>query len=163
MILRGLCFLYSDYTSSYEILLLKAGKVTMNISRMKILRVEIHKTINDINPKFLTDLFTLKENKRLVRKSYKLNLEVPKWNQVIFVEKLLGDFGSKIWNNLATSHFTIFVTLCNTFLYNNFLSHLAIPVTLCNKFMSHFVIPATLCNNFLSHLLKDPVTKTRDL
>ena len=51
----------------------------MNISRLKILWAQIYKTVNDINPKSMNEIFTLKKNKRLVQKSFKLNLEVPKW------------------------------------------------------------------------------------
>lgn len=35
----------------------------MNVSRRKILCVEIYKTINKINPQFMNEVFNLKENK----------------------------------------------------------------------------------------------------
>ena len=32
----------------------------------------------------MNSIFKFKENKRLVKEQYKLNLETPKWNQVTF-------------------------------------------------------------------------------
>ena len=82
----------------YEILLLKAGNVTVNVT--KILCVEIYATIKNINPQFMNEIFKLKQNKRLVREKYKLSLKNPKWNQVTFGEKCFKVFGAKVWNNL---------------------------------------------------------------
>ena len=58
------------------------------------------KTINKLNPEFLYNIFKVKDNKRLVRKQYKLNLETPEWNQVTFGAKSLKVHGSKVWNGL---------------------------------------------------------------
>ena len=85
---RALRFLYNDYSISYEDLLEKAGKVKMSVNRLRNLCVEIYET-NKLNPEFMNNTFKVKENKRLVREQYKLNLETPKWNQVTF--------GAKSW------------------------------------------------------------------
>ena len=84
---RALRFLYNDYSICYEGLLEKAGKVKMNVYRLRNLCVEIYKTINKLNPEFMNNIFKVKENKRVVREQYKLNLETPEWNQVIFGPK----------------------------------------------------------------------------
>ena len=97
---RALRFLYNDYRTSYEDLLKKADKVTMNVVRTRILCIEIFKTLNNLNPTFMKEIFKLKETERLVREKYKLNLEVPKWNQVTFGERSLKVFGPRIWNSL---------------------------------------------------------------
>ena len=52
----------------------------------------------------MNNIFKVKENKRLVRKNYKLNLETSEWNQVTFGAKSLKAYGSKVWNSL---HFQI--------------------------------------------------------
>ena len=54
----------------------------MSVNKLRILCTEIYKTINKINPEFMNNIFKVKENKRLVREQYKLNLESPAWNQV---------------------------------------------------------------------------------
>ena len=56
--------------------------------------------VTKLNPEFMNNIFKVKENKRLVRKQYKLNLETPEWNQVTFGAKSLKVYGSKVWNNL---------------------------------------------------------------
>ena len=43
---RALRFIYYDHESTYEELLLKAAKTTMNIYRLKVLCTEIYKSIN---------------------------------------------------------------------------------------------------------------------
>ena len=48
----------------------------------------------------MNNIFKVKENKRLVREQYKLNLETPRWNQVTFGAKSLKVYESKVWNSL---------------------------------------------------------------
>ena len=97
---RALRFLYNDYRSSYDELLHKAGNSSMNVSRIRILCVEIYKTINKLSPDFMNEIFKVKQTQRPVREKYKLNLEIPKWNQVTFGAKSLKIYGPKMWNNL---------------------------------------------------------------
>ena len=52
---RALRFLYNDYEISYEELLLKSGRATMNVNRLRIPCIEIYKTINNLNPEFMRD------------------------------------------------------------------------------------------------------------
>ena len=40
---RTLCFVLDDYTSSYELLLEKSGKPTMNLAREGLLYIEVCK------------------------------------------------------------------------------------------------------------------------
>ena len=87
-------FLY-NYSISYEDLLKKAGKVKMNVNRLRNLCDEIYKTIN-IKSRVYEQIFKVKENKKLVREQYKLNLETPEWNQVTFWAKSLKEYGPKV-------------------------------------------------------------------
>ena len=97
---RALRFLYNDCEISYEELLLKSDRATMNVNRLRILCTEIYKTINNLNPEFMRDLFSLRETSRLVREKYMLNLNIPVHNQVTFGNKSLRVFGPKVWNSL---------------------------------------------------------------
>ena len=72
----------------------------MSVNRLRNLCVEIYKTINKLNPEFMNNIFHVKENKRLVRGQYKLNLETPEWNQVTFGAKSLKVYETKVWNSL---------------------------------------------------------------
>ena len=97
---RALRFLYDNYDSSYECLLKLAGKSTMNVTRLRSLCIEIFKTLNNINPVFMDEIFELRKTKRAVRNQYKLNLELPIINQVTFGAKSIRYLGPKIWNSL---------------------------------------------------------------
>ena len=48
----------------------------------------------------MKQIFQLRETKRTVRDQYKLNLSVPKVNQVSYGEKNLRFYWPKIWNSL---------------------------------------------------------------
>ena len=94
---RALRFVLDDYTSSYELLLEKSGKTTINLAFM-ILYLEVFKALNTLNPCFMQKLF--RETNRNVRNKYKLNLNIPVVNQVNYGTKSLRSFGPKIWNSL---------------------------------------------------------------
>ena len=73
---RALRFLYEDYVSSYEELLQKAGKEAMKVNRLRSLCIEIYKSINNINPMYMNEIFKLRKTSRAVRSNYRLNLDV---------------------------------------------------------------------------------------
>ena len=58
------------------------------------------KTLNDINPSFMKELFQLRITNRPVRENYLFNMFVPKTNQVKYGTKSLRNLASKIWNSL---------------------------------------------------------------
>ena len=96
---RALRFLYNNYQLTYEELLDKANSSTMNVKRLRFLCVEIYKTINNLNPSFMKQIFEFRETNRNVREKYRLNLNIPNYNQVTFGKKSLRIFGPKIWNS----------------------------------------------------------------
>ena len=58
---RALCIIYKDKTSSYDMLLEKVDVLPLSIIRLKYLAVETFKCIRGYNPKYLNDLFLIKE------------------------------------------------------------------------------------------------------
>ena len=97
---RALRFLCNNYEISYEELLLKSDRATMNVNRLRILCMELYKTNNNLNSEFMRDLFSLRETSRLIREKYMLNLKIPGHNQVTFGSQSLRVFGRKVWNSL---------------------------------------------------------------
>ena len=72
---RALRFLCSSCSISYEGLLEKAGRVKLNVNRLRICVLKYNQ-----NGEFMNNIFKVQQNKRLVRGQYKLNLETPDWN-----------------------------------------------------------------------------------
>ena len=103
---RALRFSFDDYESTYEQLLNKAGRSSMSINRLRTLCVEIYKTLNELNPSFMKNIFTVKEADRLTREQYKLNLNTLSRNRMISGYNSLRIFGPKIWNKLP-NHITL--------------------------------------------------------
>ena len=71
-----------------------------DVKRKHKLCIEIYKTLNDLNPSFMKEIFELRLSSRPAREQYKLNLNTPKKRQVAFGTKMLESLGQKIWNNL---------------------------------------------------------------
>ena len=100
---RALRFLLNDYVSSYEQLLEKSGKCNMNIRRLRCLCIEIYKTLNDLNPSFMKEIFEKRDENRVTRDRYKLNLNISRRNQVTFGAKSLKFYRPKIWKTLPVN------------------------------------------------------------
>ena len=97
---RALRFLHKSCNTSYEDLLLKSNFSSKDVKRLRTLSVEIFKTLNNLNPSFMNEIFSLRQKDRPVRQKYELNLDIPSYNQVTFGRKALTFFGPKTWNSL---------------------------------------------------------------
>ena len=87
---RAFDFMLNDYENSCKDLLSKkSGKPSMNLRRTRSLCTEIYKTINNLNPEFIKNLFKVCKTNRAQKEQYKLNSEIPKFNQVSFGIKSL--------------------------------------------------------------------------
>ena len=95
---RSLRFLHNDFNSSYDELLKLADKTTMIVSRLKILCIEIFKTINQLNPQYMNYIFKKSINRSSSRSPN--NIEVPRVNQATFGTNSLKSLGPKVWNSL---------------------------------------------------------------
>ena len=95
---RCLRIIHNDYDSDYETLLKSSGLSTMQIKRIKQLAIEIFKTVNNLNPDFMKNIFTSKQNAR-VRPH---DLLVRSHNTATYGDKSFKILGPKIWNALPT-------------------------------------------------------------
>ena len=77
-----------------------SGFSSMNMNRLRTLCIEVFKTLNNLNPSFVKEIFSLRQTNRPVWEKYKLNLDIPSYNQVTFGRKTLRFFGPKTWNSL---------------------------------------------------------------
>ena len=74
----------------------------MNVKRLRFLCVEMYKTINNLNPCLLKQIFELRETNRSVCEKCWLNLNIPSYNQVTLGKKSFKIFRpkTKICNSL---------------------------------------------------------------
>ena len=68
----------------------------MKIRRLRILALEISKTLNGLNPSFMKELFTMRKG-TYKRKN---DLIIPTRNTVTFGDKSIKALGPHIWNAL---------------------------------------------------------------
>ena len=61
---RALQFLHNDYNSDYNTLLKKSYKCSMELRRLRMMALEISKSLNDLNPSFIKELFNKRNNVR---------------------------------------------------------------------------------------------------
>ena len=100
---RSLRYLFSDYENSYEELLNRYGKPNMSTQRLRVLCIEIYKTLNDLNPSFMKDIFIQNNDCRHRRENQVNNIAHNRPNQVKFGERSLKTLGPKIWNCLPSN------------------------------------------------------------
>ena len=88
-----------DYESDHGNLIKKNGTPTMEIKSLRTLANEIFKTINNINPSYMKNIFTSKR-KAKIRPH---DIIVRHHNTATYGDKSLTALGPKICNNLPTN------------------------------------------------------------
>ena len=92
----SLKFLLNYYLISYAELLEKSTLVSMETKRLRMMVYEIFKTLNNLNPVFMKDIFHYSPNVT----HEKHNLYIHTQNTTKFGNKSLRAFGANIWNTL---------------------------------------------------------------
>ncbi len=95
---RALRLALSDYASSYSNLLIKAESTTIHIHSIRLLALEIYKTLHNLNPAFMKDYFLPKSTSYNLRKND--ILVVPKVKSTNYGIKSISFLGPKVWNSL---------------------------------------------------------------
>ena len=93
---RATRLLYNDYTSNYDDLLHKAKNITMEVKRLRVLAIEVFKTLNNLNPPYMKEFF----EKNGDTSNYPLNLKQQSHKFVTYGENSLRVLAPKIWNYL---------------------------------------------------------------
>ena len=112
---RALRFLLNDYESDYDHLLVQSNKPTIEVKHLRTLAIEIFKTINDLNPPFMKEIFTKNTNSQRNGTTLMVKLQ----NSKKYGQDTLRALGPKIWNKLPThlkevSSLSIFKQLIKT-------------------------------------------------
>ena len=95
---RALRFIYSDYSSSYESLLIKYQLPSLKVRRLRTIALESFKILNNLSPAYLNDLLTFKKHSYSFR--YQKTVEVPQVRTVKHGSRSFRSAAAKIWNSL---------------------------------------------------------------
>ena len=72
----------------------------MNVYRLKNLCIEVFKTIKNVGPVYMKNIFEINDTKRNRREVYKNNIIVPTKNTATFGTKSITSLGPFVWNKL---------------------------------------------------------------
>jgi hypothetical protein len=95
---RALRFMFNDKISTYSSLLEKCGYATLHVRRIKTIASEVFKSLNDLNPIFMSEMFTVKDISYDLRDSN--ILFQPKFKKITYGKNTFKYYGSHIWNLL---------------------------------------------------------------
>ena len=80
---RALRYIYSDFSSTYQELGKKSGKLLLHVQRLRLLAIQVYKIVNETGPKYLHNLFNVKKSPYetkavipLIRPKFKANMEI---------------------------------------------------------------------------------------
>jgi hypothetical protein len=95
---RAIRLMYNDPTSPYQDLLQKHGHVTLHVQRLRSIALEVFKTLNDLNPIFMIELFDMKTLHHDLRDTSRL-LQ-PKFRTIRYGRNSFSYYGAHLWNLL---------------------------------------------------------------
>jgi hypothetical protein len=95
---RALRFMLNDKDSPYSSLLDKCGYPTLFIRRIRTIASEVFKSLNNLNPAFMNEMFEVKNVSYDLRDS-KILCQ-PKFNNITYGKSTFKYYGGHIWNGL---------------------------------------------------------------
>ena len=103
---RTLRKLFDDYTSDADTIRGKANKTSICIERYRKLSLEIFKTINNLNPEYMKDIFVKNQDPYGLRNNsrHRYDLINQGFKAFTYWESSLRVLGPKVWNSLP-EHF----------------------------------------------------------
>ena len=103
---RALRLLFDDYTSDSETIRNKANKSSICIERYRKLSLEIFKTLNNLNPEYMKDIFVKNQDPYGLRNNsrHQHDLKNQGFKAFTYGESSLRVLGPKVWNSLP-QHF----------------------------------------------------------
>ena len=94
---RALRIVYNDYLSDFNSLLVKDDSVIIHHRNIQALTLEIYKTLNNLNPQFMKEVFCLKQQNYSLRNG---NLTYPNPRTVSYGLETFNYKGCQLWHNL---------------------------------------------------------------
>ena len=94
---RALRIAYNDYLSDFKVLLEKDNSVTIHQRNIQALTLEVYKTLNDLNPGFMKEIFYLKQHDYPTRNQ---QIVYPNPRTVSYGLETFGYKASQLWSNI---------------------------------------------------------------
>ena len=94
---RALRIAYNDYLSDFKVLLEKDNSVTIHQRNIQALTLEVYKTLNDLNPGFMKEIFYLKQHDYPTRNQ---QIVYPNPHTVSYGLETFGYKASQIWSKI---------------------------------------------------------------
>ena len=91
---RALQIAYNDYLSDFKLLLDKDNSVTIHHQNIQALTLEIYKSVHNLNPPFMKEIFCSKQQNYSLRNE---SLVYPNPRTVLHGLERFGYRGSQIW------------------------------------------------------------------
>ena len=95
--IRERALAYNDYVTKFDQLLENDNSVTIHHRNIQALATEIYKTLNDLNPLFMKEVFSLKAHRYPLKTQ---NLIYPNPRTVLYGLESFGYRGSQIWKSI---------------------------------------------------------------
>ena len=95
---RALRTIHKDSTSNFESLLIKSNSVSIHQSNFQLLLIKLYKTVNNLNPSFMAEVFVNNVVPYNLRGS--TNLVLPKARTNLYGIDTLRFFGLKLWQSV---------------------------------------------------------------
>ena len=99
---RALRFIYNDYNSTYENLLIVSKLPTLKVRILRTMAIEVYKILHQESPSYLHDLIKIKDTKYCFR--YDNITEIPSVRTTRYGLKSFRYAAAKLWNELP-NHF----------------------------------------------------------
>ena len=96
---RALKFVFCDFTSSYDVLLDKAGLTTLELFRLRQILIFVYKCVNELSPPFLWNMFEKRTTSYNLRNANQLSRATSR--TVKNGIKSMSDYGCKLWNEVS--------------------------------------------------------------
>ena len=118
---RALRFIFDDYTTSYDNLLIESAIPSLKIRRLRTMALETYKILNKSSPQFLHNILSFKPN--LYNFRYKLTADVPRPRTTRYGKNSFSYQAATIWNSLPNearniTSFEHFKKLISTWCFN---------------------------------------------
>ena len=91
----------NDFCSDYQILIAKAGITTLEMKRIQAICTEVYKSLKNLNPPYMKDLFVPRQNDYILRGSQVAS--VPRVHTTTYRLRSIRYERVRLWNRLPES------------------------------------------------------------